>query len=49
MEGFLKKQAPLMEDMSSYFRKWREWRNTDLGNKSSMSIKTVEKDEAKDN
>ena len=28
-----------MEDMDSYFRKYREWRNGDLGNKSSMSIK----------
>ena len=45
----LEEQGPLMEDMGSYFRKWREWRNTDLGSKSSMSIKIVEKDEAKDN
>ena len=28
-----------MEDMGSYFRKWR---NQDLGNKSSTSIKGVE-------
>ena len=37
-----------MEDMSGYFKKWREWRNTDLGIKSFTSIR-VEKDEAKDN
>ena len=47
--GVLEEQAPLMEDMDSYFRKWREWRNKDLGSKSSMPIKGVEKDEAKDN
>ena len=34
-----------MEDMGSYFRKWREWRNTELGSKSSTSIKGVGKDE----
>ena len=34
----------LMEDVSSYFRKWKEWRNTNLGNKSSISIKGVEND-----
>ena len=34
-----------MEDMSIYFKKWREWRNEDLGNKSSTSIKQVENDE----
>ena len=37
-----------MEDMSGYFKKWREWRNTDLGIKSFTSIR-VEKDEARDN
>ena len=37
-----------MEDMGSYFRKWREWRNGDLGNKSSTPIKGVEEDQAKD-
>ena len=31
-----------MEDISSYFRKWRDWRNGDLGSKSSMSIKGAE-------
>ena len=46
--GVLEEQASLMKDMGSYFRKWREWRNGDLGNKSSMSIKGVEKDEAKE-
>ena len=35
-----------MEDMSSYFKKWREWRNGDLGSKSCTSIKGVENDEA---
>ena len=34
-----------MEDMDSYFRKWREWRNGDLGSNSSMCIKKAEKDE----
>ena len=38
-----------MEDMGSYFRKWREWRNIDLGSKSSTSIEGVGKDEAKHN
>ena len=38
-----------MEDMSSYFKKWREWRNGDLGSKSSTSIKGVEKYQAKEN
>ena len=37
-----------MEDIDSYFRKPREWRNTDLGNKSSMSIKEAENDVAED-
>ena len=46
---FFKEQAPLMEDMGSYFRKWREWRNTDLGNKSSTSIKGAENGDVKDN
>ena len=35
--------------MGTYFRKWREWRNGDLGGKSSTSIKGVENDEANDN
>ena len=43
-EGVLEEQTFLMEDMSSYFRKWREWRNTYLSNKSFTSIKGVEKD-----
>ena len=38
-----------MDDMGSYFKKWKEWRNTDFGNKSSMSINGAEKDEAEDN
>ena len=37
-----------MEDMGSYFKKWREWRNTDLCSNSSTYIKGVEKDEAND-
>ena len=37
-----------MEDMGSYFRKWREWRNGNLGNKSSMSIKGAKENQAKD-
>ena len=37
-----------MEDIDSYFIKWREWRNGDFGSKSSTSIKEVEKDEAND-
>ena len=37
-----------MKDMDGYFRKWREWRNTDLGSKSYTSIKGVENDEAED-
>ena len=41
----LEEQVPLMRDMNSYSRKWREWRNLDLGNKSLTSIKEVEKDE----
>ena len=40
----LEEQAFLMEDMTSFFRKWREWRNTDFDSKSSMSIKGAEKD-----
>ena len=47
-EEVLEEHAPLTEDMGSYFRKWREWRNTYLGSKSSTSIKEAEKDEAKD-
>ena len=34
-----------MEDIDNYFRKWREWRNGDLGGKSSTSVKGAEKDE----
>ena len=34
-----------MEDIGNYFRKWREWKNGDLGSKSSTSIKGAEKDE----
>ena len=41
-EGVLEEQASLMEVMGSYFGKWREWRNTNLGSKSSMSIKKQE-------
>ena len=33
-----------MEDMDN-FRKWREWRNEDLGSKSSTSIKGAKNDE----
>ena len=47
--GVLEEQASLMEDMRNYFRKWREWRNRDLGNKSSTFVKVIEKDEARDN
>ena len=43
--GVLKEQASLMEDMGSYFRKWRECTNGDLGSKSSTSIKGAEKDD----
>ena len=46
---FLEEQVPLMEDMGSYFRKWREWRNSDLGSKSSMSIKRAKNDEVENN
>ena len=45
----LEEQVPLMGDMGSYFRKWRELRNSDLSSKSSTSIKEAENDEAKDN
>ena len=38
-----------MEDMGSYFRKWREWRNGVLDSKSSTSIKGAEKYEVEDN
>ena len=41
----LEEQTSLMEVMVSYFRKWREWRNTDLDNKSSTSIKGGEENE----
>ena len=40
----LEEQVSLMEDMDNYFRKWREWRNLDLGSMSSMSIKGEEKE-----
>ena len=43
--GVLEERISLMKDMSSYFRKWRDWKNGDLGNKSSTSIKGEEKDE----
>ena len=42
--GVLEEQVSLMEDMSSYFKKWREWRNGDLDNKSSTSIKRADND-----
>ena len=45
----LEEQVFLMGDMGSYFRKWRERRNSYLGSKPSTSIKGLEKDEAKDN
>ena len=38
-----------MEDMGSYFEKWREWRNRDLGSKSFTLIKGAENDEVRDN
>ena len=47
-EGVLEEQVSLMKNIDSYFKKWREWRNTDLGNKSSTSIKGEEKDEVRD-
>ena len=31
--------------MDSYLKKWREWRNGDLGSKPSTFMKGVEKDE----
>ena len=37
-----------MEDTCSYFRKWREWRNGDLGSKPSTSIKGAEEVKAKE-
>ena len=46
--GVLEEQASLMEDMDSYFRKLREWRNGDLGSKSSTFIKIAKNDEARD-
>ena len=46
--GVLEEQASLIEDMDSYFRKWREWRNIDLGSKSSTSIKGADNDEVED-
>ena len=33
-----------MKDMCSYFIKWREWRNEDLGIRLSMSIKGARED-----
>ena len=45
----LEEQVSLMEDIGSYFKRLREWRNTDLGSRSSTSIKGVEKDESKEN
>ena len=47
--GVLEEQAPLMEDMDSYFKKCKEWINTDLDSKSSMFIKGAGNDETKDN
>ena len=41
-------KVPLMENMGSYFKKWRECRNSDLGKKSYMSINKVEKNEPMD-
>ena len=38
-----------MEDMDSYFKKWREWRNRDLSSKSPTSIKGAENEEKNDN
>ena len=46
--GVIKEQNYLMEDMINYFRKLRKWKNRNLGNKSSTSIKEAEKDEAED-
>ena len=37
-----------MEDMGSYFQRGREWKNEDLGSKSSMSIKGAGEDGKKD-
>ena len=45
--GVLKEQTSLMENMDSYFRKWREWRNSNLGSKFSTSIKGAKNDEEK--
>ena len=42
----LEVQVPIMEDMGNYFRKWREWRNSDLGNKPSKSIKGAKKNQS---
>ena len=42
----LDKQVPLMTDMDSYFKKWREWKNSDFGSKSSMSTKGAEKEDS---
>ena len=44
----LEEHVPLIGDMDSYFTKWREWKISDLGKKSSTSIKGAEKEEAKD-
>ena len=38
-----------MEEMGSYFKKWKEWRNRDLGNKSPASIKGAEEEKSRDN
>ena len=38
-----------MEDMDSYFKKWRKWRNGDFGSKSSTFIKGAEEDQVNDN
>ena len=40
----LEEQVPLMEDMVSYVKKWR---NSYLSNKSSTSIKRAKNDETK--
>ena len=35
-----------MEDIGSYFRKWREWRNIDLSSKSSTPTKGAEMEQS---
>ena len=47
--GVLEEQSPLMEDMNDYFRKWKGWRNIDLGSNSSTSKKSAKKNEARGN